>query len=859
MIVITKEKMADSLGQLLKDLDEKGLNSTHVSMISPKCRVSLGKEASEKFMREYGERYKTEVCGISEMPNRVIPVIFDIDLKKPGEVRESLYDKDDVLETIRIIQRKIKELIPGDVDLRCVYLSKPPYVQDNVVKNGFHVHFPFVFMDISQYSLYLNKVVKQEIEDIFVSKVTNHGHIVDDCSKNCWLLYGSRKDTLSNPYLVEFVVDEKLQIVSVDEPLHTLLSIHHPIHREKYYYHIKENHIELIQQISALPKEYKNTTYTMEELEYYMEIIDERRADDYENWMQIGWALYSIGNGCFDCFDLWDRFSQKSSKYNKSDLMYNWETMYVGKYTIGTIKYLAKKDNLEAYREKQRDLIKDDIQGIHGTDNQIAKIMFKRFGDEVKCVSMKNGEWFQFRNHIWDLIEEAVCILEHMDMMSSAYLELERYYRDLFVESADKVMGELQKKYLKMGMKLGMNRAKGSILRECRQVFYDEYFAEKLNHNKYLIAFKNGVLDLKTHIFRNGNPDDYLSKRLPIEFRVFSDEDEGVIECWDFLNKVFPTQDRKLRDYFIDVSADLFIGGNFNKHFYFWTGDGNNGKSVTQKILARLFGHQYCRTLPSSSLTNKKQQSSGCTPEMVQLRGGVRLAFFQEPDNIGAFQIQLNSGVIKELSGNDDQYTRDVYEKGGDIRMMEPFFKPIMICNELLGMPNDNAVWPRVRTIPFLANFVEDGCPESAEEQYRLKKFPMDKTFDSKINSMLEPMAYILLTHLRMRKNCMKAPREVVERGNLYRRQNDVYQDFFDDRIVDTTEPGDELKISDVHSAFLEWYEENRITVIRRPNKKELEGRLKGKFRRVFGEVWKGYQIIKLKPEFMGQDDEKDE
>lgn len=864
--------MNESLGQLLKNLDcnndKDTYNYTHVSMISPKCKVSLGDTQRQQFMKEYIQRIKYETAGIAEIPNKIVPVIFDIDLKKPGQVVEKLYTFDDVLETIQIIQRKLKELIQDEkLNVTCAYLSKDPYIQDGMIKNGFHLHFPYIFMEISQYSLYVNKSVKDDIEKIFLQNVINHGKIVDDCSKNCWLMYGSCKDMFSKPYLLECWVDDTHQIISrnIDySVLHNLFSIHIG-ERAEYFYPIQENHIELIEQLDELPKEYKNTTYTLSELDFYLSIIDMSRFDDYENWMQIGWALYSIGNGCRDVFDLWDKYSAQSPKYVRSELKYHWDKMYIGKYTIGTLKYLAKKDNKDAYLEYQRSLLKNDIQGIHGTDNQIAKIVFKRFGEEIKCASMKEGTWYQFRNHIWERIEEAVCIMEYLDMMSSIYLDQERVYSQLFIDTGEKEYQELKKHCFKMGCKLGGNRSKSSILRECRQVFYDEYFEEKLNTNKYLIAFKNGVYDLKEYKFRNGNPEDYLSKRLPINYNNFSDENEWVMECRDFLSKVFP--DKTLREYFIDTTTDLFIGGNFNKCFYFWTGDGNNGKSVTQKIICRMFGYQYSKTLPSTMLTNKKQKSSGCNPDMVQLRDAVRVAFFQEPDNIGSMQILLNSGIVKDLSGNDDQYARDIHEKGRDIKPMEPFFKPIMICNDLLGMTNDSAVWNRVRVLQFEANFVEEGYPESAKEQHLLKKFPMNKTFDEKIPHLLEPFAWILLTHLKYRKGCMKAPIKVVSASNQYRKQNDVYQQFFEEKIEDTGDLNHILSLDIIYNVFLDWYDMNHITIIRKPSKLELKKFLKGKLKRqqYRGESWKGFRIYEIKVvnhEFIddeGEDEEKEE
>ena len=43
---------------------------------------------------------------------------------------------------------------------------------------------------------------------------------------------------------------------------------------------------------------------------------------------------------------------------------------------------------------------------------------------------------------------------------------------------------------------------KDNVMKEAREVFYDKRFKDKLDNNPYLIAFKNGVYDLKADLLR---------------------------------------------------------------------------------------------------------------------------------------------------------------------------------------------------------------------------------------------------------------------------------------------------------------------------------------------------------------------
>jgi len=102
--------------------------------------------------------------------------------------------------------------------------------------------------------------------------------------------------------------------------------------------------------------------------------------------------------------------------------------------------------------------------------------------------------------------------------------------------------------------------ANGLVVHNCMEVFYDEDFESKLDKNPHLFAFRNGVYDLKQHIFRAGRPEDYLSKKAPIDYKEYNIDDEEIQEVLDYLEKIFP--DKTLRQYFLDTSSEVFIGKN---------------------------------------------------------------------------------------------------------------------------------------------------------------------------------------------------------------------------------------------------------------------------------------------------------
>ena len=873
-----------SISEILECNRVDGMIHTHVSLISPKGKFQFDRNALEEFWKIYLEivhKSPETSLGIAEKPQHYLPVLVDVDLKMnvddDDNIPERLYEDPHIISVIEIYQSVLRNIVEdcSDENLICLVLEKPLYVQikgDNTyVKNGFHLHFPFTFLNKVDQEIHLIPRVKQQIKEINTFRdigFKNSDELIDKSySRVPWLLYGSKKSEDQNSYKVTMAFDASGEQISLQEALSNYkifnqqeeqIQFTKPI---KYYFprilsilpygrDVCEVKSDLVCPMKENMNDYGNqdkkrvyNDLSVEEnlklAERFLRIISDNRANDRDDWMTIGWVLFNIGEGSKKGLELWIEFSHRCpEKFQESVCVYEWNRMVKKDLSIGTLRYFAREDNSEEYIKIVSELMKPHIDNsLSGSHNDIAKALSERYGEQFVCASIAYKSWYEYQDHTWNKVEEGITLRTKIsDELVNRYVELgNKYLMQLSKcnDEAEKAMYNVRvKNAQRMINNLKSCPYKNNVMRECMEVFYDSTFHKKLDSNAWTIGFKNGIYDLKNNVFRQGRPGDFTSMKMGVNYiEDLSDKDSRVLEVYDFLEKVFP--DKSVRDYFLDTSSDVFVGGNSNKLVLLWSGEGDNAKSVTQTIFEKMLGN-YAIKLPTALITGKRTQSSAACPELARAGNGVRWAVLQEPDQKDV----INIGILKELSGNDTFFARGLYKEGGEIN---PMFKLVLICNEPPKLPySDKATWNRIRVIPFESTFCND-APETYEEQLLEKKFPKDPHFVNKIPDMIEAFAWILINH-RRKVRVRTEPEKVKLATANYRKKNDIYRQFIEECVTHCED--NYLGIIELYGQFKEWYKDSM------PNHGlPIKNEVKEYFSKLWGEPeygckWKGYKII---------------
>jgi len=836
---------------------------SHVSMIDPKGIFCIDKAITEEFWESFADGVENNVVlGFAEKPQTFLPVLVDIDIKIVDinqEINEKIYDDEIIEEFISAFQSVLRTIIEDctDTTLICALLEKPLKVyntQDTTfIKNGFHLHFPYCFLEKSDQENHLIPRVKDIIKNSNILKkigIEDSSSVIDNAvCRVPWLMYGCRKNPESDPYLFSTFYSADVEKISLEEGMQDaqikdiegklipvagkekrllprFLSIS-PV--DKKVLRVKKN-LSLPSKLLANASTSKDVKKkdaddeevikkNLEKARYLLPLISDERAKERNDWMTIGWCLYNISGGSEEGFELWCDFSSRDeATYDEANCALEWSKMVAKDLTLGTIKFFAKKDSPEEYKNmKTENVDKFIITSLEGSHNDIAKALYSDYHDEFICSSITNRKWYCFKNHIWQPIEEGTYLREKISEVLYARYKL---VHDSLVKKltenieGDKIQNMINmKRYQQLSKMFGNLKCapyKNNVMRECMEVFYNDKFEKKLNANPWLIAFQNGIYDLKNHVFRDGRPEDYISKAMPIDYLELSELDNRVQRVHKFLEQVFV--DESIRTYFKRQMAKVFIGGNREKIIYFWTGCGHNGKSVTQSFFEKMFG-PYSIKFSTKIITGKKPSSGQAHADLARSGDGVRWATADEPDKDEV----INCGTLKHMTGNDTFFARDLFEKGKDTREIKPQFSFGVICNNPPKLNQaDYATWSRIRVIPFESKFIaendptEKPPPSSYEEQLIEKRFPRDDGIEDQIPELLSAFAWVLLQVLK--KNGLSKvpiPEKVMMATKYYQSENDFYARFIDEFIIINNDKSCILTMAEIYNKFKEWYRDS--------------------------------------------------
>ena len=800
----------------------KGQQYTNTSIGNPKISLNIPENEYCDFLELYTKCQNSGMeLHLTEKPREVSPLHIDLDFR---------FDSTGVTPEViphKYTLQNVKDIVKEYFNILNTYFEVEPkqlkvYVQEkqcaslyrSKIKDGVHLLFPHLLMSKEMQHFVRSKMLKSTVfEGMQLSNKIEE--VVDKAiiDSNCWLLYGSKKIE-SESYKVTHLFTFNKETNNI-----TKLRLQDDIDYVKLFAmrnkQTDPNVITTSDEFDAFVKDFNSKklctsqaksnsvldiSYTsQDELQLaksLVQCLSESRAENYNDWINLGFALYNISS---NLLDTWEQFSEKGSSYKSGECIKLWGKMKNKGLTMGSLKHWAKLDNPDMYAKIIENTILstlDICMRSDGTHGDISDVIAKYMKDKI-IYDTKARSWFYVDetnkwktdsegSFIYKLCKTTICTL---------FCERSLYWTKMGQQSQDENQADMYhnngKKMLDIALKLKNTTYVKHIIPQLKSIMSVDDFVEScLDSNIDILAFENCVYDLKLCTFRNIEPTDYISITTGYNYNEKVD-DQIVEEVTEIIKSMFTSEE--MYGYVLDIITSLLLGKNLFQEFYIMTGTGSNGKSMLMNTIGQGFGG-YAKKLNANTFT-KPSRSANETSELYNCKG-VRFIYTEEPDT----DDKLITSRLKELSGDSTIKTRGLYSH--PIEYL-PQFKIMICCNDIPRLSKvDGGIARRLRVIQFKYKFVDN--PD--------EKNPYHKEIDRSINSKFadddrykQAFAKIICDNWAQnvkQMSSMCTPKEVTEASKSFVEECNEVLVYVTENYEITGNPDDTIPSRDLFNFF---------------------------------------------------------
>jgi P4 family phage/plasmid primase-like protien len=479
------------------------------------------------------------------------------------------------------------------------------------------------------------------------------------------------------------------------------------------------------------------------------------------------------------------------------------------------------------------------FNSLNGKPYQLAEIIYYFYENDFNYG--EDEDWYIYQNHKWENIGK-----KNMNLRHFIHLKLKELYSELLKYYKENEFDKQKIKTLKNTINtFGETTLKNNIMIELAELYTinknpKRDFIKKLDSDNFLIGFDNGVYDLHTFEFREGNPNDYIT--MTVGYDYVNKHTNKYNDLIKFLEDIQPN--KLERDYMLTYLS-IGLVGNLLELFTILTGCGRNGKSKLIELLKYTFG-DYFGSVQSQLFTRSRPDANSPDPGLLSL-AKKRIVIASEPEK----NSKLNSGFIKFITGRDSTTLRNCHSN--DMIDFTAKFITLLICNDIPECDDiDNAFSKRLRCINFPTEFVN----EPNKENQKKIDVNINANFDYwKLDFML-----LLIEYYKKYTNTheLKSTTNILKWTDQYKENTDLYLQFLNETIKETKNEKDKIHCSVLYENFKIWFKNNNPNT-KIPSSKEFGSNLR-KYKEIKERVRvdekiqqgiEGYKLIDQNNEFI--------
>jgi P4 family phage/plasmid primase-like protien len=553
------------------------------------------------------------------------------------------------------------------------------------------------------------------------------------------------KDMRNISRAFKFPLDKKVYLSKTAQhprKFRTLYSLKHDGTRPLIPLTHKENETELLAHFISVVDE-DAATFTAKETStaannggVTMEIMNTKKdgsgigakliqTDDRNEWFKIGVSLLALFGEEQAKKEFLD-YSSRHPSHDESIFDKTWRDIVARRYSNGgwglIQKYLDPSDHEEFMSASPP---------LHKNDKDIAEWVLNNF---TKYAIVCDGlNWYRFVNHCWRRCQEEEVSKDLFKFVANAY---ESVLLRCPVEDSER--REVCRKAYDRACSLTFIT---TLIKTVRIMVIDGDFTDRLDQNRYLLGFCNGVLDLRTKTFRPGRPDDYISLSMGYDFS--QDYDEQSMESLKNILLQICCEDKEKMECLLRIFARAMVGNNSVSHqrFYCMYGRGANGKAVLEGLLRNTFG-EYFTIAATSLLTQSEQRADGANADVASLIGRRFVVMSETQEGV-----RFNTQTLKKHTGDESICYRNLYAK--TIKNTLVTWTQFLMTNDRAKLSQDDkGTMRRFVYFHLRARFEKDADAVLVSQDEYSKVYERDETLLSRIHSFKYAFLHLLLEHL---------------------------------------------------------------------------------------------------------------
>lgn len=688
---------------------------THVCMGEEKenqGKYVFDRSMLDAFYESYSNELKTHDFYIAETLQTYFPVLVDIDIKLPlgDERRYTEYQLECVIRDYQEVLKSILDNV-NDKHLICFVLEKPAYNTEKNTKNGFHLHFPYVFLSKNDHLTHLLPRVKKMVDKSKTFEsfgFEKSGDLIDkQYTVNPWLLYGSKKSEGKQPYTLTKIYNHNLDIISLSEALcdyklydgnEDLINIKG---NEEHYLprilsvvpwcrepcELKTNLASVVKLNVKLPN-YNKVLEIEGDGEEKIEITDERkdglmerlklvkcdRFKKFDEWFKLMCLMKGNGLKLKDFLQM----SKDSGyeQYNEDKCSEDWYSLQLKDITMGfpTVHNWLTEDGVNwksLFCKKKDKMIASLLDAYYKTgaitDLALSEIFYENYKDNLIYTQIG---WLHFdEKNGWRNGTETDIIYPLMKCVGERFLN--------YTVSLKKKDDEDEKAFAKKVMALKKESIRlcstsvcQKIIKTCQSLFFDANALTSFDEKPSWFCFSNmKAIDIHTKNVIDIKATDRILTTCGYPMPERKDED--IIKVVNLLKTIMPSENMTS---FLSALSLFIYGNNINEKFIVFRGEGRNGKGLSISLLERVMG-KYFYALPTEVLTEHSKGAGRANPEIMACQFA-RCVIASEPDQ----QALIVKTTINLLTGNDTISARQLHKEQISFK---PKFTLGLMCNDL--------------------------------------------------------------------------------------------------------------------------------------------------------------------------------